>query len=65
MDYMVDVYKPVCPKCGNTKKFLHRTIEWEVCYYDDAGNINDSKSQEVESSRPVMCAECHADMDGE
>jgi hypothetical protein len=52
-----------CDKCGNKTKWLHKTIEYEICYYDKDGNIEDAKSFEIDSSVPVKCGSCWADVE--
>ena len=54
---------PKCPECGNGRKFVHRTVEYEMCYYDsEDGLVTDSKSLEIDSSVVVSCGECGYDM---
>ena len=54
---------PKCPECGNRRKFVHRTVEYEICYYDsEDGLVTDSKSLEIDSSVVVSCGECGYDM---
>jgi hypothetical protein len=54
-----------CDKCGNKTKWLHKTIEYEICYYDTDGNIEDAKSVDIDSSVPISCGVCWADIEGD
>lgn len=57
---------PKCPECGNGRKFVHRTVEYEICYYDsEDGLVTDAKSLEIDSSVVVACGECGYDMSEE
>lgn len=56
----MDVTK--CSECGNTRKFVHKTTEYEVLYYNEHGDVDDSKSIEIMESILVACGVCNANM---
>lgn len=50
---------PRCDECGNTETFVHCIRASETCLYDEVGNYDCSKSQQVETLE-FWCAKCES-----
>ena len=53
-----------CERCGNRRKWVHRTVEFKMFFFDDAGDMTDSDSLDIEEITPVECGECYAPAPG-